>query len=103
MLLFLYSRSQSPGNESYYLPSADEASEIIDEDDFHPKRLAGLGVSGVRAKSVDRDSDFSELTAPLSKKKAARSLDSIPDDSGYQETDSKVSVGGGKVKLVYIT
>ena len=81
----------SPSNESYYLPSshhgedsADEASEIVDEDD------ATYGLTHKRrAKSADRDSDFSEIL-PLGsspqqvrrRKKLSQhtsSLESIPD------------------------
>ena len=90
-------------NSSYYLPSprrdddtasADEASEITDEDnacDITATKEFSKPMS--RAKSVDRDSDYSEL-APSQRRsntKLSASLDSIP-DSGLstfnQETES---------------
>lgn len=95
----MYYVYRSASNDSYYLPSADEASEIVDEDDLQPKhsrrhRKPPQQVSAPRAKSADRDSDFSEMTTttPIteSKKKIGKSLESIQDDSGYQDVDFKV-------------
>ncbi len=91
-----FRRTESPSNDSYYLPSshhgddaasADEASELEDDGvllTFHRP---------TRAKSADRDSDFSEGGAlssygslsPRVKRRGTRlgkntgSLDSIPD------------------------
>ena len=57
-----YRRSHSPGGDSYYLPSADEASELVDDDDglgsmSDWKRGASLPPRG---KSMDRDVDYVE-------------------------------------------
>lgn len=67
-------RPPSQTASSYYVPSdhpdsADEASDI-DED---PKSLKG------RAKSADRDSDFSESVTTKSSKPLSSSYDSLAD------------------------
>ena len=91
-------------NSSYYLPSprrdddtasADEASEITDEDNgcvIAVDKEFAKPLS--RARSVDRDSDYLELAVSQrrSNTKLSASLDSIP-DSGLstfnQETESR--------------
>ena len=92
----------SPGGDSYYLPSADEASEI--DDDVMGKHARKLGSSSVakqqqlRAKSMDRDSDYCESTAAPRSGQLAHSLDSIPDDSGYHDPDNRIL----KDKIAYL-
>ena len=94
----------SPGGESYYSRSADEASEI--DDDLlgriqkQSSHVLQQQQQQVRAKSADRDSDYSELTsAPRGGGgQLAHSLDSIPDDSGYHDPDNRIL----KDKIAYL-
>ena len=117
------SRTQSPSNDSYYLPSyhgddsADEASEIIDEDDGAmplPSKLREKARAKsadrelrhksrereLRAKSADRDSDFSEMSLSSMlqgrPRKAVTSLESIP-DSGVESATH--DLGNLRVKV----
>ena len=98
-------RSQSPGGDSYYLPSADEVSEL-EEGPRSRTRRAGSVPPKVRLHPHQSDpmtdSAYSEpgslptlgMGLPPRKKSAGKrvsaSLDSIPDDSGFQDVDSKI-------------
>ena len=84
---------QSPSADSYYLPSADEASELEDDG----KAIKRVRVTSLHAVRETQSADRGEF-ASKSQGHVAHSLDSIPDDSGYGDAERGIM----REKIAYL-